>query len=92
MKVGHEYLTSTLLQFGFKTGTGCAEAIYTVRTTIDYLNTSGSTVFAASLDISKSYDKDTHCTRFSVLGLISFVFGASRSGRIGFIDPPAPFK
>jgi len=89
VKVGHEYLTSNQLQFRFKTGTGCAEATYTVRTAIDYLNTSGR-VFAASLDISKSYDKDNHCTLFSVLGLISFVLGPVEVGGLTSLIRPHP--
>jgi len=67
LNVCQEYLTSDDLQFGFKPGIGCAEAIYTLRTTVDYFNAGGSTVFAASLDISKAYDKINNFRLFSVL-------------------------
>jgi len=67
LNVCQDYLTSEDLQFGFKPGIGYAEAIYTLRTAVDYFNAGGSTVFAASLDISKAYDKVNHFRLFSLL-------------------------
>ena len=48
------------LQFGFKKGLGCANAILTLRTTIDYFTGRGSSIYAASLDISKAFDTVNH--------------------------------
>ena len=45
-------LVSDDLQFGLKNGLGCANAIFTLRTTIDYFTDRGSSMYAASLDIS----------------------------------------
>jgi len=58
------YLASDELQFGFKSGLGCSEAIFTLRSTIDYFNANGSTVYVAALDISKAYDKVNHYKLF----------------------------
>jgi len=46
---------------------GCSEAIFTLRSTIDYFNANGSTVYVAALDISKAYDKVNHYKLFSSL-------------------------
>jgi hypothetical protein len=67
LKVCSKCLISDDLQFGFKVGVGCAEAIYTLRTTIDYFNSNGSTVYVAALDISKAYDRVNHYKLFSTL-------------------------
>ena len=61
------YLSSDELQFGFKSGLGCSEAIFTLRSTIDYFNANGSAVYVAALDISKAYDKVNHYKLFSSL-------------------------
>jgi len=67
LKVCNDYLTSDVLQFGFKAGVVCAEAIYTVRTTIDYFISNGSTVYVAALDISKAYNNVNHYKLFAKL-------------------------
>jgi hypothetical protein len=54
-------------QFGFKTGVGCNNAIFAMRTTIDYYVSRGSTVFTAALDISKAYDSVNHFKLFASL-------------------------
>ena len=48
-------LVSDDLHFGFKMGLSCANAIFTLRTTIDYFTGHGSSIYAASFDISKSF-------------------------------------
>jgi len=55
------------LQFGFKSDVGCTNAIFTMRSTIDYFRNRGSTVFAASLDISKAFDTVNHYQLFVAL-------------------------
>ena len=46
--------------FGFKNGLGCANAIFTLKTTTDYFTGRGSSIYAASLDISKAFDTVNH--------------------------------
>jgi len=55
------------LQFGFKSDVGCPNAIFTLRSTIDYFKNKGSTVYGASLDISKAYDTVNHYKLFVAL-------------------------
>ncbi len=53
----HSFLKTSDRQFGFKSGTGCATAVYSVRKTIDYFTKKGSTVIVCSLDMEKAFDK-----------------------------------
>jgi len=62
-----EYLNSDDRQFGFKKRLGCGNAIFTVRSTLDYFNDRGSTVFTAALDVGKAYDCVQHYKLFSAL-------------------------
>jgi len=50
-----ERLLADELQW-FKPNVGCVNAIFTFRTTVDYFRDRGSTIYAASLDISKAFD------------------------------------
>ena len=52
------------LQFGFKSGMGCTDAIFLCRTTIDHFTERGSNVYAAALDVSKAFDKVNHYKLF----------------------------
>ena len=54
-------------QFGFKSGIGCSNAIYTVRSVVDKLTMDGSTVNLCALDLSKAFDKVNHCALFMKL-------------------------
>ena len=49
------------LQLGFTSGGGCDKALFIVRSVVEYFNEYGSTVYLASLDISKAYDSVNHC-------------------------------
>jgi len=51
-------LLSNELQFGFKRDSSCSDAM--LRTTVEYYNSRGSTVFLAFLDIKQAFDS---CTR-----------------------------
>jgi hypothetical protein len=51
------YLGTNELQFGFKKGLGCRDAIFVVKSVVEYFNKYGSTVNIATLDISKAFDK-----------------------------------
>ena len=48
------------LQFGFKPKVGCATAIYTLRSIVNYFTSNGSTLTLCALDISKAFDKVDH--------------------------------
>ena len=54
------YLTSDNNQFGFKKGSGCTKALFTLKSVVDYYVSLNSTVNICSLDISKAYDKMNH--------------------------------
>ena len=55
------------LQFGFKNGIGCNDALFTVKSTIDYFLNSGATVTVTALDISKAFDRISYYALFSKL-------------------------
>ena len=55
LEICEEFLVCDELQFCFKKGVGCSEAIFTLRATIDYFK-----VFVAALDISKAFDTVSH--------------------------------
>ena len=55
------------LQFGFKTGLGCSNAIFALRQVIEYFNDRGSNVYMAALDASKAFDRVNHFKLFAIL-------------------------
>ena len=67
LDVCDEYLTSDDRQFGFKKHLGCGNAIFAVRSTMDYFNDRGSTVYTAALDVGKAYDCVQHYKLFTAL-------------------------
>jgi len=67
LQVTGNFLNTEETQFGFKKGLGCSNAIFAMRTTIDYYVNRGSTVFTAALDISKAYDCVNHYKLFTSL-------------------------
>jgi len=69
LDVCDEYRNSDDRQSGFKKRLGCGNAIFAVRSTLDYFNDRGSTVtvFTAALDVSKTYDCVQHYKPFSAL-------------------------
>jgi len=48
------------LQFGFKSSVGCMDAIFMLKSTVKYFIDRGSSVFVASLDIKKAFDRVNH--------------------------------
>ena len=60
LTVFSEFLISSDNQFGFKTGVGCAHAVYSVRKTVDYFVSNNSTINLCFLDIAKGFDKINH--------------------------------
>ena len=63
----NEFLQSDHLQFGFKKGIGCSNAIFSLRTAIEYFRKRGSTVYASVLDISKAFDNVNHYKLYTSL-------------------------
>jgi len=63
LKLFGKYLYSNDLQFGFKAGVGCNDAILSARSVIRYYTERGSTVVTLCLlDISKAFDSvDFYC-------------------------------
>ena len=59
-----DILVSDQLQFGFKKATGSANAIRLFRSTVDHYSSKGSTVYTATLDISKAFDMINHYKLF----------------------------
>ena len=55
-----QFLSCDELQFGFKKGFGCSEAMFALRSTIDYFKDRGSSILVAALDISKAFDTVNH--------------------------------
>ena len=60
-------MSTDSLQFGFKDKVGCVDAIFTLKSTIKYFAERGSSVFVASLDISKAFDSVNHFKLYSSL-------------------------
>ena len=54
------WLHSDELQFGFKKGRGCRDAIYTLRRIVSHINDNGSTAVICELDVSKAFDIMNH--------------------------------
>jgi len=44
------------LQFGFKQNMGCSDAIFAVKSTVNYFVERGSCVYAATLDMKKAFE------------------------------------
>ena len=49
-----DLLQTSNLQFGFKKGVGCTDAIFAFKTTVGHFVNNGSCVYAAALDVSKA--------------------------------------
>jgi len=52
-----KFLTTSEMQFGFKSKVSCNHAIYAVRKTIEFFIERSSTVNIASIDLEKAFDK-----------------------------------
>ena len=55
------------LQFGFKKGLGCSNALFLLRQTIHFFTSHGSDIFIASLDASRAFDRVNHFKLYSTL-------------------------
>ena len=61
------FLNITDNQFGFKKKLGCSHVIYSVRNVIYHFISGGSTVNVCSIDLSKAFDKMSHCALYMKL-------------------------
>jgi len=59
-----DYLLTDDLQVRFKAKSGCANALFALRMSIDYFRDRHSTVYAASLNIRKAFDSVNHFKLF----------------------------
>ena len=59
-----DFLTTSDLQFGFKKGLGCRDAIFSLQFVVEYFVKHGSTVNVCLLDMSKAFDKLNHYVLF----------------------------
>ena len=55
------------LQFGFRNGVGCSDALFTVKSVVNHFIKNGCTITIAALDISKAFDRISHYALFSKL-------------------------
>lgn len=62
-----EHFITDDLQFGFKKGLGCGNAIFALRHVVDFYNERNSNVYIASLDASKAFDRVNHFKLYSCL-------------------------
>ena len=53
-------------QFGFKQGSSCAHAIYSLNCVVDYYVNCGSMINICALDLSKAFDKMSHYGLFFI--------------------------
>jgi exonuclease III len=60
-------LLSSTLQFGFKTGSSCSNAIFALRSTIKHFSDNGSNITLCALDVSKAFDR---VDRYALLTLL----------------------
>ena len=67
LTICQRFLPTDDLQFGFKPGLGCTDAIFALKSTINYFNTRGSCVYAAALDLRKAFDSVNHYKLFKEL-------------------------
>jgi len=57
LKICKPCLITYDLQFGFRQGLGCVNAIFVLSETVKYFTDKGSSVFTAALDFKKCFDK-----------------------------------
>jgi len=61
------FLCSDELRFGFKKNSVCSHALFVLSQVVVYFSTHGSTVYMASLDASKAFDRVNHIKLFNRL-------------------------
>ena len=61
------FLNSSDLQLGFKKNIGCGPGVFLVQNVVDYFVSRGSSVYVASIDASKAFDRVNHKVLFQKL-------------------------
>ena len=61
------YFNTDSLQFGFRKGVGCSDALFTFKSIVNHFTKNGCTINVAALDISKAFDRVSHYALFSKL-------------------------
>ena len=54
------FLTSDVLQFGFKKRTSTSHALFVLKSTVNHFTENGSNVFVSFLDCTKAFDRVSH--------------------------------
>ena len=67
LDISNDFLSTDSFLFGFKYKVVCVDAIFTLKSTISYFAERGSSVFVASIDISKAFDSVNHFKLYSSL-------------------------
>jgi len=67
MSLCNDSLQTDSLQFGFKDKIGTADAIFIMKSAINHFTDRGSSVYIASLDIRKAFDKVSHFKMYKSL-------------------------
>jgi len=67
LNICQTYLPIDDLQLGFKPVLGCTDAIFALKSSINYFNSRGSCVYAAALDLRKAFDSVNHYKLFKEL-------------------------
>ena len=60
-------MASSSLQFGFKSGSSCSNAIYALRSTVKHFCENSSNITLCALDVSKAFDR---VDRYALLKLL----------------------
>lgn len=63
----NNFMSTSDLQFGFKGGLGCNDALFTLKNVVDFFTKRGNTINICALDISKAFDKVSHYGLFEKL-------------------------
>lgn len=67
LDICEDYLVTSNLQFGFKVNSGCNHAIFMMTEVVKYFLDNGNSVFMATLDLKKAFDKVNHFKLFTSL-------------------------
>ena len=67
LEICEQSLSCEEIQFGYKTGVGCSDAIFALHGTIDYFKDRGSFVFVAAVYISKAFNTVNHYKLYASL-------------------------
>ena len=73
------------IQFGFKCGIGCPDAIFALKSVINHFVARGSFICIALLDVSKAFDRVNHFKLFNYLLDVGVPIGVAEDYVIGIL-------